>query len=337
MRRYVLRAQPSGKLTPICEEIANPEAGAGEVLVAMKAASLNYRDLLVTSGNMGGDGIVPLSDGAGEVIAVGEGVAKFQVGDRVALTFFNEWDDGPFDMLYHRAARGGSSDGVMAEFVAAKANGVVKIPDHLSDVEAACLPCAALTAWQALFERGQPFGEGQSLLCLGTGGVSVCALQMATAAGGEVIITSSSDEKLERAKELGAAHTINYKSVPDWDQQAWGLTNKRGVNHVMEVGGPGTFEKSMKAVGAGGTISMIGVLTGFDPSPAGLFPLVSKAVNLHGIYVGSHAMFERMNAFLAEHQIKPIVDRVFPFGELTAAYDYLESGSHFGKVVVEIG
>lgn len=341
MKRYLL--EPAGEGEPLgltLQETDNPDPAPGEVLVKMHACSLNYRDLLVRSGQSasGGDGgIVPLSDGAGEVVELGEGVDEFEIGDRVALTFFRDWEDGPFEMKYHKAARGGSCDGVLSEMVAVPAGSVIHFPDHLSYVEAACLPCAGLTAWQALFERGRPLPEGGSLLCLGTGGVSIFALQFAAAVGGEVIVTSSSDEKVERARSLGARHGINYRTHPDWDREVFSLTEKRGVDQVIEVGGPGTLEKSMNSVSAGGTISLIGVLTGFDPTPASLFPLVARAVDVNGIYVGSWAMFERMNRFIGEHQLRPVIDdRQFGFDEVGNAYDFLESGGHFGKVVVKM-
>ncbi len=341
MNRYRLEEQDDGQLAPVKKAAEMPDDPTGSlVLVKMRACSLNYRDLLMKSGKSasGGDQpVVPLSDGAGEVVAVGGKVTDFAVGDRVALTFFEEWEDGPFDMRYHKAARGGSSDGALSEYVIAPAHSMVKIPAHMSFAEAACLPCAAVTAWHGLFERGKPLSEGETVLCLGTGGVSIIAMQIAKAAGARVIITSSSDDKLARAKsEFGADETINYKESPDWDKEVYRLSEKRGVDHVIEVGGPGTLEKSMNSIAAGGRISMIGVLTGFDAPQASLFPLVARAVDLCGIYVGSRGMFNRMNAFLSEHQIKPVIDREFAFDEVTEAYDYLESGAHFGKVVVMI-
>jgi len=339
MKKYLLKKQEEGgDLIPVCVEAPDPEVGDGELLVRVRACSLNYRDLLMKSGKSasGGDTeVVPLSDGAGEVIGVGQGVSGFSQGDRVAMTFFRDWESGRFDMRYHKAARGGSCDGVLSEVISVPSNSVVKIPDHLDFAEAATLPCAGVTAWQALMERGAVVGENDTVLCLGTGGVSVMALQMAKAAGAQVIITSSSEEKLEKAESLGADHGINYKLKSEWDEEVFRLTEKRGVDNVIEVGGPGTLGKSMNSVAAGGTISMIGVLTGFSSPEASLFPLVARAVNLNGIYVGSREMFERMNDFLSKHQIKPVIDRKFGFDEVREAYEYLESGSHFGKVVIE--
>lgn len=341
MRRYLLKAEDNeGKnLNLILEgSLPDPEPGPGEIRVRMKACSLNYRDLLMKTGksaSSAGGGVVPLSDGAGEVDAVGEGVTLWKPGDRVTGGFFRDWIDGDFEMRYHKAARGGSCDGVLSEFVTGPAESFIATPGHLTDAEAACLPCAGLTAWHGLMERGK-LRPGQTVLALGTGGVSVFALQIASAAGAKVVITSSSDEKLARTRELGAWETVNYRENPEWDSKVFELTGKRGADHVIEVGGPGTLGRSMNAVAAGGHIALIGVLTGFDAPDATLFPLVARNVDLHGIYTGSLAMFARMNAFLAEHEIRPIIDRTFAFEETEAAFDYLESGKHFGKVVIEL-
>ena len=237
-------------------------------------------------------------------------------------------------MAYHSAARGGSCDGVLAESIVAPAHSLVRVPDYLSAVEAATLPCAALTAWHAMMERGRPIGSGDTVLCLGTGGVSIFALQIATAAGARVILTSSSDEKLELAQRLGADETINYRETPEWDREVYRLTEKRGVDAVIEVGGPGTLGKSMNSVAAGGFISLIGVLTGFEAPDTSLFPLVKKNVDLQGIYVGSRAMFERMNRFFEEHRIHPVIDSIFSFGQASDAYVRLKGAGHVGKVVV---
>ncbi len=333
MKRYLLPPRAE----PVLEECPIPDPAEGEVLVRIRACSLNYRDLLMKQGKSASSGelaIVPLSDGAGEIAALGRGVEDWSEGDRVALTFFRDWEDGPFAMRYHQAARGGSCDGVLSEFVAVPAHSVVPVPGHLSLEEASCLPCAALTAWHALFERSRPLAPGDTVLCLGTGGVSILALQLAVAAGATVFLTSSSDEKLERAALLGADHLINYRTHPDWETILHERTEKRGVDHVIEVGGPGTLEKSLASVAAGGSISLIGVLTGFDPSPAGLFPVISKAIDINGIYVGSRAMFLRMNGFLEERGIAPVIGRTFAFEEVGAAYDHLASGTHFGKIVI---
>lgn len=336
MRRYVLHEQADGQLLPAPEETARPEPGPGEILVAIRAAALNYRDVLMKSGksaSSSGGGVVPLSDGAGEIAAVGSGVEGLETGDRVAACFFQEWEDGRFRMRYHKTALGGSVDGMLREFAVLPASAVVKLPEHLSFSEGATLPCAALTAWHSLVDRGG-LEAGQTVLALGTGGVSVFALQIAVAAGARAIVTSSSDEKLAKARELGAWQTVNYRETPDWDQAVWEMTEKRGVDHVIEVGGPDTLGRSMNSVATGGHIALIGVLTGFQAPDASLFPLVARNVDLHGIYAGSRAMFERMNEFFAEKQIRPAVDHEFRFEEALDAYDYLQSGKHFGKVVI---
>lgn len=340
MRQYLLEPRPEGPSALTKHEIGTPAPGAGEVVVRLRAASLNYRDLLVRSGKSasgGGGPVVPLSDGAGEIAATGAGVAEWTAGDRVALTFFRDWIEGPFDMAHHGAARGGSCDGVLAESVVAPAHSLVRIPAALSFEEAATLPCAALTAWHALMERGRPLAAGETVLCLGTGGVSIFALQFAKAAGARVIVTSRSDEKLARARELGADEVVNYAAIPDWDREVWRLTGKRGADRVIEVGGPGTIERSLNSVAAGGVVSLIGVLTGFDPAQAGLFTLVKKNAALHGIYVGHRGMFVRMNEFVESRRIRPVIDRVFPFDDAAAAYARLESGEHLGKIVVSCG
>jgi NADPH:quinone reductase-like Zn-dependent oxidoreductase len=317
-------------------EQPEPQPGPGEVRLRVRAVSLNYRDLITLEQPRPGNlppPLVPCSDGAGEVVALGEEATRFAVGDRVAGTFFHDWVSGPFEMRYHGAAGGGSAHGWLREMVVVPERALVPSPSHLSHEEAACLPCAAVTAWQALFTRGG-LRAGATVLVLGTGGVSIFALQLATAAGARVIVTSSSDEKLARAKALGAWATINYRTTPEWDKEVWRLTEKRGVDHVVEVGGPGTLGRSMNAVAAGGQIALIGVLTGFGAPEASLFPLLARNARLDGIYVGSRADFEALNAFLTQHSIRPVVDRVFPFSEARAAFAGLESATHFGKIVV---
>lgn len=342
MRRYLLQpaGDGSGRLDPVPGEQPSPEPGPGEVRIRVRAASLNYRDVLMRRGmsasSAGSGGVVPLSDGAGEIDALGRGVDDWSVGDRVAGCFFPRWEDGRFDLAHHDAALGGSMNGMLAEQVVLPAGGIVRIPDRLSFAEAACLPCAALTAWHALFERGA-LASGESVLVLGTGGVSVFALQMASAAGARVIVTSSSDAKLARAKDLGAWAGINYQTMPEWEKSVWELTGRRGVDHIVEVGGPGTLGRSMASAAAGGQIALIGVLTGRGAPEASLFPLVARNVRLDGIYVGSRGMFERMNAFLDRHAIRPVIDREFAFEEAAAAYDLVASGGHFGKVVIRVG
>lgn len=339
MKHYLLEPRNDGLLSLVPKESPDPAPGPREVSIRMRAASLNYRDLLVRSGKSASGGtepVLPLSDGAGEVVAVGEGVVEWRPGDPVALTFFRDWIAGPFEMGHHASARGGSCDGVLSEIVVAPEHSLVRVPEGMSFAEAATLPCAALTAWHALMERGRPLAAGETVLCLGTGGVSIFALQIAKAAGAQVILTSSSNEKLARASALGADETVNYLETPDWDTEVWRLTEKRGVDRVVEVGGPGTIERSLNCVSAGGVVSLIGVLTGFAPAQANLFTLVKKNAELHGIYVGNREMFVRMNAFFERHAVRPVIDRTFPFSEAAEAYAHLESGTHFGKVVVEL-
>lgn len=314
-----------------------PDPGDGEVLVRVRAVSLNYRDLIniqaARPGNLAPP-VVPCSDGAGEIVAVGAGVERWKQGDRVAGIFFQEWYEGPFQMAYHKGALGGSLPGVLTEYVVLPESSVVALPEHLSFAQAACLPCAGVTAWQALIRRGG-LQAGETVLALGTGGVSVLALQLAVAAGAQVIITSSSDEKLARAKAMGAMATVNYRTTPDWDKEVWRLTGKRGVDHVVEVGGPGTLGRSMSAVACGGQIALIGVLTGFGAPDASLFPLVARNVRLDGIYVGSRADFEGLNEFVSQHRLEPVIDRIYPFEEASAAFRHMQSATHFGKIVIE--
>jgi NADPH:quinone reductase-like Zn-dependent oxidoreductase len=315
-------------------EIAEPTPGSGEVLVRVRANSLNYRDLMVADGRYGRAELplVPLSDGAGEIVALGPSVTRWDVGDRVAATFFAGWSGGPFRREVLATARGGALPGLLAEYVVLGEDGLVAIPPHMSFEEAATLPCAALTAWQALVTHGKVSAD-QTVLVLGTGGVSMFALQFAKMHGARVIVTSSNDEKLERAKALGADDGVNYRTTPEWEAEVLRLTGKVGADHVVEVGGTDTFAKSLRAVAVGGTVSVIGGVSGFD-SAAPLREILSKMSLVRGIFVGSHAMFESMNSALARHQTRPVVDRVFPFADAPAAYDYQRSGAHFGKVVI---
>ncbi|MEH1803475.1 MAG: NAD(P)-dependent alcohol dehydrogenase [Nostoc sp.] len=312
-----------------------PKPAAGQVLIQIKAISLNYRDLLVIEGAYGGGQqypLIPASDGAGEVVAVGEGVTRVKIGDRVAGIFFQDWIYGSLTKEKMKSDLGGGIDGMLAEYVVLHQDGLVILPDHLSYIEGATLPCAAVTAWHGLVTKGN-IGAGDSVLLLGTGGVSIFALQFAKIHGARAIITSSSDEKLARAKQLGADETINYKTTSDWEKQVYQLTNRTGVDQVVEVGGAGTLPKSLQAVRIGGRISLIGVLSGrgneIDP-----MPILFKSLTVQGIYVGSREMFEAMNQAMQQHQIKPIIDRVFPFTEAREAYHYLKSAAHFGKVVI---
>lgn len=319
-------------------DIGMPLAGPGEVLIQVRACSLNYRDQLIPKGQyMGGtigEDITPLSDGAGEIVAIGADVTRFAVGDRVAGVFFQNWIDGPANPGAGPALGAPPAKGMLAEYVALPESGVVKIAETLSYAEAATLPCAGVTAWNALMEGPTPTKAGDHVLVLGTGGVSLLALQIAKAAGAQVIATSSSDAKIERVKALGADATINYRTTPDWGAEAARLSGKPGVEHVVEVGGAGTLAQSMAAVGFAGEIALIGVLTrDGDTNPRGM---MFKGASMRGIFVGSRGMAERLNAFVDQHAIKPVIDRRFTFDQAREAYAYQESPSLFGKVVITI-
>ena len=313
-------------------DLPDPEPGPGEVLVRVRATSLNYRDLMLA--RRSAEAVIPLSDGAGEIVAVGEGVSRVSAGDRVAGCFFPHWDDGDVAPERLRGALGGASDGMLAEQVVLPAEGVVRLPSYMSDEEAATLPCAALTAWNAMFEQAR-LRPGQSVLLMGTGGVSIAGLQLGLIAGVRTIITSSSDEKLARARELGADGTINYRQREDWEQAALDLTDGRGVDLVLELGGAATFPRSMAATRIGGEVVLIGALAREgDDEESG--PLVGRNIRATRISVGSRRMFDDMNSALELRQVHPVIDRVFEFGEAVDAYRHLESQAHFGKIVVRV-
>lgn len=318
-------------------ELPEPKPASHEVLVRIHAASLNYRDLLIVKGDYNPKlplPLIPVSDGAGEVVAIGESVTRFKHGDRVAPCFHERWISGQLTNDVLKSDRGAYVSGVLAEYVTIPEQGLVKIPAGLSFEEAATLPCAALTAWNALFEAAR-IKSGETVLVQGTGGVSIFALQFAHAAGARVIITSSSNDKLAHATELGANFCINYREVPDWDLRALELTNGLGVDQVIEVGGTGTLAKSLKAVKTAGTISLIGVLSGIE-NKLNIAPILHKSLHICGIYVGSRQMFEEMNHAIEVNKIKPAIDRVFEFEKAAEAYRYLETGRHFGKVVISL-
>jgi NADPH:quinone reductase-like Zn-dependent oxidoreductase len=314
-----------------------PRPAAREVVVKFHAASLNYRDLLFAWGLYNPNPqlpAVPGSDGAGEVTAVGEGVTRWKVGDRVCPIFMQGWLEGPLTPAWQRTALGGGDlDGTLREHGTFHEGGLVRIPDHLSFAEAATLPCAAVTAWQALVHVGK-IKAGDTILTLGTGGVSIFAIQIAKLHGARVIATSSSDEKLAHARRIGADETINYKKTPDWDAEVLRLTGGAGVDHVVEVGGAGTLPRSCNATRLGGLISVIGVLAQGE----GLSPLKVLMKNLHvqGIFVGSRQMFEDLNRAVGVAGLKPVIDRTFAFGRVREALEFMRSGAHFGKIVIHI-
>ncbi|HEX8289282.1 MAG TPA: NAD(P)-dependent alcohol dehydrogenase [Pyrinomonadaceae bacterium] len=334
MKVYEIREFGIENLT--LTEREEPKPKANEVLVKFRAASLNYRDLMMVKGLYNPKlktPLIPLSDGAGEVIEIGESVTKWKKGDPVCPIFMQGWIDGAIEYKKARTALGGDLDGVLREFGAFDENGLIEIPDHLSYEEAATLPCAAVTAHHALMVSGG-LKPDHSVLLLGTGGVSIFSLQFAAAFGARTIITSSSDEKLNQAKELGADDLINYKKREDWDAVVLDLTGKRGVDHVMEVGGSGTVQKSLNAVKMGGHIAVIGALSGGkgEISPV---PILMKSIRMQGIFVGSRLMFEDMNRLICQHHLKPVIDKVYEFDEIKDALRCMENGEHFGKIVIK--
>lgn len=319
-------------------ELPEPVPGAGDVLIRVHAASLNYRDLMLLRGHYDPKlrmPRIPLSDGAGEVVAVGKAVTRFRAGDRVAGLFFQNWQDGGPSSDKSRGALAGDLDGMLAQYVALPERGVIHFPDHLSYQEAATLPCAGLTAWRAL-ARASRIQPGDTVLVQGTGGVSVFALQFAKLAGARVLGTSSSDRKLERAKLLGLDAGVNYKERPDWPPWVKEQTGGLGADVVVEVGGAGTFGQSLQAVRVGGTVVQIGVLSQTEEKLS-VVPLLMRQVQIAGIMVGSREMFETMNRAISLHGLRPVIDREFPLQDSRAAYEYMEGGQHFGKVVISLG
>jgi len=318
-------------------ELPVPEPKAGEILVKMTAASLNYRDLLVINGVESWKPIsprIPISDGVGEVVSVGDSVSRWKVGDRVAGLFLPKWLDGTLTAEKYVSPLGGAAaDGVLAEYVVFYEQAVVKAPDNLSDAETATLPVAALTAWHAVARRSQ-VQKGETVLIQGTGGVSLFALQFVHALGAQPLVISSSDEKLERAKTMGASATINYKKFPAWEEQIIELTGGKGVDHVIETVGGENLNRSLNAIKLSGTISFIGLIAGLS-APINTYQFVTKNVQIHGIETGSREMFEEMNRFIERHDLKPVIDKTFAFDEIREALRYLESGTHFGKVTIE--
>jgi NADPH:quinone reductase-like Zn-dependent oxidoreductase len=337
MRAYELRGESIDTLCRV--ERPMPKPGPGQVLVRMHAASLNYRDLLIANGTYPrgatANQLIPLSDGAGEVIELGPGTKRLRPGARVMAAFFNRWIEGPFDFdAAVSSARGGSIDGVLAEYVVLDEAAAVQVPASLSYEEAATLPCAGVTAWVALRELG-PVRSGDTLLAMGTGGVSLFVLQIARQAGARVILTSSSDDKLQRGRALGADATINYRSVPRWDAAARELSGGRGVDHLVEVGGAKTLATSIQALRQGGRVVLVGQLSG-DMADAKRASDNDRGVRVDQVFVGSAWHLSNLCAELERTGMKPVIDRVFGFDEVEPAYRYLASGAHFGKVVIAI-
>jgi NADPH:quinone reductase-like Zn-dependent oxidoreductase len=319
------------------EERPDPEPGPGEVVLKMAAASLNYRDLLMVQGAYNPRQplpLVPASDGVGRVIAVGPGVSRVAVGDRVCPIFASAWLAGEPTREKLKTTLGGPLDGTLAEMMKLGAESVVKVPDFLSDEEAACLPCAGVTAWSALCTHGRLL-PGETLLVLGTGGVSIFGLQIGRMLGARVIVTSSSDDKLERARELGADALVNYRRTPDWGKAVRELTEGRGVDQVLEVGGASTLAHSLKAVRPGGTISIIGNLGG-SSTELNLLPVLMQNIRLQGVIVGHRESFEALVRAIAENELHPEIDRVFAFDEVGPALSHMASGNHFGKICIDI-
>lgn len=314
-----------------------PQPGHGQVLVKMKAASLNYRDLVTVLGAFGTLyklPLVPLSDACGEVVAVGPGVTRVKAGDRVASMFFQKWLAGALTREGQASAIGGSLDGVWRDYALLSAEGVSKVPSHLSDAEVATLPCAALTAWRSLVVEGD-LKAGETVVVQGTGGVSIFALQFAKAAGAEVILTSSSDEKLARAKALGADHLVNYKQTPDWSKAVREITDGRGADHVVEVGGAGTLEHSLKSIRLGGHVSIVGVLSG-PVKDLQIGMVMGANAKVKGITVGSREQFEAMCRAMTLHKIKPVIDKTFPFAAAKEAFTTMMGQGHFGKIAIDL-
>lgn len=312
-----------------------PEPGHGQVRVRIRASSVNYRDLSTIEDPVSRKlpyPTVPNSDGAGEVDAVGPGVSGFSVGDRVMGCFFQAWEAGPISAAAMASALGGALPGVLAEYVVLDTHGIIAMPAHLSFAEAATLPCAALTAWHAL-TLPRPVSPGETVLLLGTGGVSVFAQQFCAILGARTIVTSSSDDKLERMRALGANETVNYRANPDWEKAVLELTDGVGADRVVEVGGPGTLQKSITAARVGGIVGLIGILTGVQGSVAPT-DIMRKSITLRGIYVGSRQMFAEMNRAIDLHGLKPVIDETFAFEDGREAYRRMRQASHFGKLVI---
>lgn len=334
MKSYKLNPLVTGSQALEVVEHDVPKLRAGEVLIRMHAASLNYRDLLVSKQVNRGVPRIPLSDGAGEVIETHPDVSLYRSGDKVIPLFYPDWIEGKASAKKQERALGGSIDGVLAQYVAVHETALVHMPSYLSYAEAATLPCAAVTAWHALFER-TPIQPGSTVSMLGTGGLSTFALQFAKAAGAQVAVVSGSEEKWDSARKRGADFLVNYRKHPEWSKNLLEWTNGLGVDNVLDAGGPRTLDQSLAAARVGGDVSVMGVLGGFEGG-VGPMPILLKQLNLHGIYVGSGEMMKRLTNFLTVHQIRPAIDTTFEFDDAPAAYRAMESAQHVGKLVIAI-
>jgi NADPH:quinone reductase-like Zn-dependent oxidoreductase len=341
MYAYPIQQFGLDRLTKV--ELPKLQIAPGMVLIRVHSVSLNYRDLMMVEGRYNPKmplPRVPCSDGAGEVVEIGEGVGRVKIGDRVCGIFMQRWLDGPLTAERSKAALGGDVDGMLVEYVVLAEDGVVCFPDHLSYEEAATLPCAGVTAWNALHHAGEPANParaGDTIVIQGTGGVSIFALQFAQLLGARVIGTSSSTEKLARAFGLGLDAGCNYKERPEWSRWVGEATGARGADRIIEVGGAGTFGQSLRAARVGGVIAQIGILSGSAMTDTvALTPILHKQLRVQGIYVGSRAMFEEMNAAIAEAKMHPVIDRVFDFDNAREAFVHMRSASHFGKIVIRV-
>lgn len=314
-----------------------PSPGPGQVLIRMRAVTLNARDIGVIEGFYEPNRtapLVPVSDGVGEVAALGEGASKFAVGERVAAIFTQSWTAGEPTRANWTSTLGSPLDGLLAEYAALPEEGLVRVPEHLTDAEAAALPCAGVTAWHAIAEEGR-VGAGDTVVVQGTGGVSLFALQFAKLQGARVVVTSSSDEKLARAKALGADYGINYQTTPEWDQAVLDYTGGAGADHVVDVGGGATLNRSVSALKVGGRISLVGLLSGASAEGFAIVPAILRKARLQAINVGSREMFERMNRAISQHAFRPVIDRTYPFERSIDALRHLAEGSYFGKIAIE--
>jgi NADPH:quinone reductase-like Zn-dependent oxidoreductase len=337
MKAYEIKHEGgTGRLNLV--ERPKPEPGPGQVLIRVRAVSLNYRDLLNVTGRMGAGskpGLIPLSDGAGEIAEVGQGVTRVRVGDRVAGIFTPPWISGKMGPgMFECSLGAGKTDGMLREYALLDQTAVVHIPEHLSFEEAATLPCAAVTAWNALVPVGH-VAAGETVVVQGTGGVSIFGLQFARMCGARVIATTGSEEKIAHLRELGAAEVINYKTTPEWGRRVMELTGRQGADHILDVGGAGTLVQALQSIRSDGFITVIGLLSGVggEINPLGI---LFRGAHVVGIRVGSRDMFEDMNRAISVARMHPVIDRVFPFEEATAALDHLASGKHFGKVCIRV-